>query len=123
MRQAAEVSTRADAFAVSISGLCLLHCLALPVFASLIPMVGILEQEWAHKVLVLAAAPVSLSVPLTCHPGAERRVLSALIATGLLLLVAGAFVEAFEAFETHLTVAGALILAATHTYRWRTHSR
>ncbi|HBN54822.1 MAG TPA: hypothetical protein DD456_12580, partial [Stenotrophomonas sp.] len=49
-----------DASAVALSTLCLLHCLALPLLAALLPLFGAWsEAEWVHGVFVLIAAPLS----------------------------------------------------------------
>lgn len=106
-----------DSAAISLSGLCLLHCLALPLMSTTLPIVGIwAEAEWLHKSFVIAALPFSL-LALT-----SKRVswpIGMLIVTGYGLLFAGAFVEALHDFETQLTVFGGLTLAVGHTLRWR----
>ena len=115
--------TYADAAAVGLSGLCIAHCLALPALASMAPIVGVMaEQEWAHRLLVLAAAPFSLAALARTRADAGRAAFAAMAAAGFALLVAGAFVEAFHDYETVLTVAGALVLTAGHVFRWRRHA-
>ena len=49
-----------DTSAITLSGLCVIHCLALPVMAAFLPVAGVwAEAEWVHKVFVLFAVPVS----------------------------------------------------------------
>ena len=44
-----------DGFAISLSGLCLVHCLVLPVVSAGLPIVGAwAEAEWLHKAFVVA---------------------------------------------------------------------
>lgn len=112
-----------DVSAITMSGLCLAHCLLLPLFVAILPMAGVLaEEEWIHKVFVITALPISgfLIVRGKCTIG--RSIFVALAVAGLGLLMAGAFVEQFEAFETPITVAGALLLACAHLWRWTRHS-
>ena len=54
-------ATFGDTVAIGLSGLCLAHCLALPIFASLLPIAGAwAEAAWVHWLFVGIAAPVSL---------------------------------------------------------------
>ena len=108
-----------DASAVSLSLMCLIHCLALPVMSAFLPLAGaIAEIEWIHKALVLIAIPVT-GLALTYHRKTQKRLLfvvSALV--GLSLLLVAAFVERLEDHETLLTTIGATVLAFAHTWRW-----
>ncbi|MEO0982371.1 MAG: MerC domain-containing protein [Pseudomonadota bacterium] len=111
-----------DVSAVSLSGFCLVHCLALPLAAAFLPAAGALaEAEWLHRAFVIAALPISLAAMARSRNmrGAAGFMLAA--GVGLALLIAGAFVEALHDFETPLTVAGALLLASAHLWRWREH--
>ena len=112
-----------DASAVALSGLCLLHCLALPLLAALLPLFGAWsEAEWVHGVFVLIAAPLS---GYALWRGHRHRPLPAalwlLAGTGLALLLAGASGVLGERAETPLTVAGSLALAGAHL--WNTARR
>ena len=50
-----------DAVAISLSGLCLIHCLALPVLTGFLPLMGAwAEAEWVHLGFVGLAVPVSI---------------------------------------------------------------
>lgn len=111
-----------DATGIGLSSLCLLHCLALPLIAVAAPAAGAwAEAEWIHKVLVLAALPISGYAVLrrVFDPGGVVFFIAAV--AGLSLLVAAAFVEAFHDLEKPVTVAGALLLAGAHLYWWRRH--
>ena len=113
---------RVDAAAISLSSLCFIHCLALPLLASSLPLMGVVaEAEWVHKVLVLFAIPVSAYALLQTQRGWGRVLFTMLAVFGVSLLVAGAFVEAFHDLETQLTVVGALTLMAAHIFRWQRH--
>lgn len=107
-----------DALAMGLSGLCLAHCLALPVLASLLPMLGAwAEAAWVHWAFVAAAAPVSLWALTRPHIAGPCRTALTLASAGVLLLIAGAV--AGHNAETPLTVTGSLLLAAAHLLNWR----
>lgn len=113
--------SRLDAAALSLSSLCLVHCLALPLMVAALPLLGVLsEAEWVHQILVMLAVPAAIVAIATTRHAQPRFVFGALALSGCALLVAGAFVDALHDHETLLTVLGALLLACAHIYRWRT---
>ena len=112
-----------DGWAVGLSGLCLVHCLALPVLAVLLPALGAWTHvEWMHVVFVLIAAPLSAMALL--RPTHGRQTPLALIAfggAGVLLLAVGAFGP--DAADIPATVTGSLSLVAAHLFNWRRHTQ
>jgi len=115
------VSPWGDLSAVALSGLCLLHCLALPLVASLLPVLGAWsEAEWVHAVFVLFALPLSVAALARAH---RRRALPAwmwaMAALGLALLSAGALGWPSAHWETPITVTGSLLLVAVHVCNLR----
>lgn len=112
-----------DSVAIGLSGLCLAHCLALPVAASLLPVMGVwAEAEWTHWLFAFVAAPVSLWTlargTAPAWPVARRATLT-LAGAGLALLFAGAAEFPSHDLETPVTVVGALLLAIAHILNWR----
>ena len=105
-----------DVAAIGLSGLCLVHCLALPLVASLLPLaVGWSEASWVHWAFALTATPISLWT-LTRRPTAGPLALGG---TGLCLLFAGAAEFPSHESEIVVTVLGGLILATAHIVNWR----
>lgn len=101
-----------DALAIGLSGLCLLHCLALPAVAVALPVLGAwAEAEWVHWLFVALAAPISLLT--LARPGGSLTALGMAV-VGLTLLVAGAAELLGHEAETPLAVAGGLMLAVAH---------
>ena len=87
---------------------------------------GFFASEWVHRFLVLLAAPAAFCVIAQSRRSLSSITASVLIGAGFLLLLAGAFMEALENYETRLTVCGAVALAAghaTHLTAQLTHSR
>ena len=108
-----------DGMAISLSGLCLVHCLALPVLALSLPILGAFaDAEWVHWLFVVLALPVSM-IALLGGPGQLSRGLVTAALVGLSLLIAGAAGWPDHDWETALTVAGGLVLASVHLINWR----
>lgn len=111
-----------DSVAIGLSGLCLAHCLALPVLVSLLPVAGAwAEAAWVHWSFVLVAAPVSLWTFL--HPKQRAWPLIGLAGAGLASLVAGAAEFPTHELETPLSVVGGVMLAGAHLLNWRRRPR
>ncbi len=112
-----------DIMAISASGLCLLHCLALPFLASLLPLLtGIADNEWIHKFFVIVALFATGFALLRSKPGRDRVIFAALATVGAALLFASAYIHALHDIERPLTIVGALLLASAHLFRWRCHT-
>ena len=119
MAMQATPSPITDMAGLGFSALCVIHCLALPLLAAALPILGaIAEMEVIHRGFVVFAAFAAV-VGLLQASSNLRVVFGAIAAIGLTLLIAGAFVEAFHDIEVPLTVAGALVLSAAHIIRWR----
>jgi hypothetical protein len=106
-----------DRTAVTLSGLCLLHCLALPVVIALLPFANELGDGHWHAQMLIVVVPVSV---VAFALGFRRHRSGQVIAVGtlglLLLIIGGTVVHARYgiAADRAFTVAGALILAVAH---------
>lgn len=106
-----------DKAAVALSGLCLLHCLALPILIVLLPFLNAVAIDRWHAPMLLVVIPVSV-VAFTI--GFRRHYDRGVIRTGVIgmaLMVIGGTLAHFLLGLTAdrvLTVAGAVILAAAH---------
>ena len=112
-----------DGSAISLSGLCIAHCLALPLVAAIAPMAAAgLGAEWVHLIFVLLAAPIG-AVALLWPVRGQRppTVMLAAGALGVSLLVVGLLVE--PQWETAATVAGGFGLATAHILNWHRRAR
>lgn len=114
-----------DASAIALSTLCLIHCLALPLLATALPLFGVwAEEEWAHAAFVAIAVPLTGFALWRAHRRRRLPVaLCALAALGLLGLLAGTLEWPGEAWETPVTVAGSLLLASAHAWNWKRQHR
>jgi len=108
-----------DASAVGLSGLCLAHCLALPVAAAFLPVLGAwAEAEWLHLAFLAAAVPIS-AMALVRSGGWRAPLVFGLALVGIGLLTSGVFLAPNEGAELAMTVAGGLALATAHSLNWR----
>lgn len=110
-----------DAAGVSLSALCLVHCLALPLVAAALPIAADLaEAEWIHWAVIATAAPVTiLAIRSILREKPVRGRIPILAAGGLGLLVLGVLGIPTAASETAMTVTGGLTLASAHILNWR----
>lgn len=107
-----------DWAAISASGLCLVHCLALPLVIVALPSFGgVIAGSATHWVLLAFAVPVSLWV-LTRDRGPAAALPLALGGAGLGLMTLGVALFEGRPAERVLTVAGVLLVAAAHIVRW-----
>ncbi len=114
------VPAAVDYSAMGVSGLCILHCLAVPALAGVLPLAGAwADAEWAHKALVLVAIPISAYAALIRGVYFRDRIFVVFVMLGLALLTVAAFAESFHDIEKMLTAVGAFILAGSHLWRWR----
>ena len=114
-----------DVSALALSSLCLLHCLALPLMAAALPLLGAwAAAEWVHLVFVAIALPITGMALWRAHQQQPLPTVAWAVATlGLGLLLAGALGWPSHDAETPLTVAGSLLLAGTHVWNARRRHR
>ncbi|WP_432815240.1 MerC domain-containing protein [Sphingorhabdus sp.] len=110
-----------DGMALGASGLCLLHCLALPMAIALLPAAAVLGNttEQLHIWILATAVPTSLFALVT---GARQSGQIIALITGfaaLLLLVAGLLLEEVTSMAVVVTVLGSVLLAYSHITNWR----
>ena len=112
-------AARLDLCAVGLSTLCVLHCVALPVIVALMPAIAqAAESELVHRVMVIAAVPVSLPVIWMTRPVSSNRLFLSAAVLGLGLLLLAAFVEAVSRYEEPVTIAGGVLLGSAHLWHW-----
>lgn len=108
-----------DKLAISLSTLCTIHCLMLPLIVSWLPTAAalILEDEFFHLSMVILVIPLSLyALTLGCKQHQRHRVLVLGIA-GLVLLISAVFLGhdiLGEFGEKILTVSGASLITLGH---------
>lgn len=114
--------TMLDRTAVALSGICLLHCLALPFLVVLLPLATELPATHWHAELLVIVLPVSIvAFAMGYRRHGSLRIMAAGTFGLLLLVLGGTIVHAHYgvAEDRALTVAGSLILAVAHFYNAR----
>ena len=111
-----------DNAAVALSGVCLLHCLTLPVLIAVLPFMSQFGEGHFHGQMLLVVLPVSI---IAFALGFRRHHVKSVIVwggVGMLLLTFGATIVhssfALVADRT-VTICAALILAVAHYYNNR----
>ena len=113
-----------DVLAISLSLLCTIHCLALPLAVVLLPSLAVLplDDEAFHFWMVIAVLPTSAyALTMGCRKHKHYHLLF-LGGIGLAVLIASAFLGhdlLGEEWEKILTVAGASIIALGHLLNYR----
>lgn len=111
--------TTLDRWAIAVSGLCVVHCLAIPLTLVLMPSVsaGLAEdQTLTHWLLLALALPISALALWSGHRQHPSTLTLGLGLAGLVLLTLGVSHWLGERLEIPLTVAGGVGLIAAH---WR----
>jgi hypothetical protein len=113
--------SRLDRAGIFVSLLCAVHCAALPLLLSLLPLAGLtfLQSEWMEVAIIgtsLTLACLSLRRSYKEH----RKILPFIIACiGFCALGAGHLISARH--EWILLTAGGLLIATAHLINWRFH--
>ncbi|MGZ3298733.1 MAG: MerC domain-containing protein [Asticcacaulis sp.] len=103
-----------DITSMGLSGLCVVHCLALPFLVAALPFLGVFTQnDIVHQVLVLIAAPLT-GLAFWRSRAWQKPEIAALMVAGLALLAAAAFIAELQPYEVAVSVLGALSLAGAH---------
>ena len=118
-RSTSDSASLLDRAAIALSGLCVLHCLAIPFVLLALPFGGHLTEGHFHLQMLVIVVPVS-TLALSFGFRRHRRlpVLVAGAAGLLLLFIGGTWMhsEIGIVADRATTIAGSLILASAHFY-------
>ena len=118
-----QIQPKADALAVSLSVLCILHCLLLPILVIAMPAMASLffVDEAFHIWMVVAVIPVST---LALYSGWKKHLVlqvGIMGSIGLLLISCAAFLGheyISEFWERYLTVIGTTVITFAHIWNY-----
>jgi hypothetical protein len=111
-----------DQIAVALSGLCLAHCLLLPLAVVALPFLGQLGDDHLHAELLFVVIPVSIAALWFGYRRHGNLGIVGAGLTGLAILLIGATVAHAQyglIADRTLTIAGSLLLAVTHFRNFR----
>ncbi|MEM8799136.1 MAG: MerC domain-containing protein [Pseudomonadota bacterium] len=105
-----------DAIGIGLSGLCIVHCLLMPLVVVALPALAgsTVEGVWGHALLLAIAIPVSVTAfvsGLRSHGGVRPSIIGGL---GLLLMTSALLPWWTEAGERAITIIGVVVLASGH---------
>ena len=108
-----------DGAAVTLSALCLVHCLALPLIVAGVPFLAQYSEGHLHAQVLVVVLPLSIvALALGFRRHRNRRIVLG-GAAGMLLLLVGATVAHEQLGLTAdrvFTIAGSITLATAHFY-------
>ncbi len=110
-----------DGTAMALSGLCLIHCIALPIAFLALPSLILISElpESIHRWLVAIALPLA-TIALSIGYQRHRQTLPLVLGFAGLVFLSSAFVPvSFPHFETFMTGIGGTLLAIAHLKNWR----
>lgn len=120
---------RYDKFAILLSGICALHCIAVPIIASIVPLLtatvhhgGEIHEFWFHQFILLFILPVSLLALATGFKTHHKITPIMVAGLGLAILTSTALFAEYllsrhaltHEGETVLTIAGGIVHAVGH---------
>lgn len=115
-----------DLSAIALSGLCLIHCLALPLLMSMLPWLAWLDGHaaWIHAWLLMLIAPLSAwALSRGCRQHGRRPVLYAGLLAISALVAAVVVAPRAPALEAPLTLLGSVMLVSIHVWNLRMLAR
>jgi len=122
-RRSGRMAAWMDGAATSLSGLCLVHCIVLPIVIAAMPALGsVLHMpEWTHEVLLALALPLSLFALVRGYRNHGRWLPLIVGLVGLGLMALGVLLHQRHVLEVGLTVAGVSLVGIAHIGNWRLH--
>ena len=118
------LQTVSDKFAISLSLLCTIHCLLLPILVVMLPSLAALglDDEIFHLWMVIAVVPISAyGLTMGCKKHKNYKIMLVgiigLVILALTALLAHDFLT--ETLEKTFTVLGATIIAVAHFWNYR----
>lgn len=111
-----------DQVAVALSGLCLVHCLALPLVIAVLPFLGQFSDDHLHVQMLILVIPVSvIALGLGFRRHRHKGVVVAGVAALILVTLGGTVAHNHYGLlaDRLLTIVGSLALAFTHYRNFR----
>lgn len=113
-----------DKIGICTSAICMLHCLAIPLFLlfGLDTAISFIDQEWIEWTIIACALAIGIVAFGRGFLNHRQHFVPVLFVAGFLLLVNGESV-AHEWISLSLSVAGALVIAYAHVQnlKWKSH--
>ncbi len=110
-----------DRIGISLSGLCMVHCMLLPVVLITVPLWSTAEtlHDWLHPLFLVAILPISFMALVATADKPQAKSVRVLLGLGLFVIVLASLFgdeEGGRILETAVTLLGSGMLVAGH---WR----
>ena len=108
-----------DRIGISLSGLCMVHCMVMPVVLAVAPLWAMAEtlHDWLHPVLLILLVPISIIALISTRGKLHAKSIRVLLGTGLFIIALASFLghEAVSpVVETSFTLLGSGLLITGH---------
>lgn len=111
-----------DRAAITLSTLCAVHCIVLPLIIPLLPWLALFARHETeiHRWLLFAIVPISVYALAQACARHRRLAILGFGAIGLTILIAAAFAEFLPSqWESQLTLVGTVVLTLAHLLNLR----
>jgi hypothetical protein len=112
-----------DKIGISISGICAVHCLLVPVLVSVLPLWPVAEalHEWTHPVLLLLIVP---TIFFAIRKSENTKIVPALLYSGLSIITFAWLLHGLVGlwWESLITIIGSAMLVRGHWLNYKNHS-
>lgn len=111
-----------DNLSIWLSGLCILHCLALPIITIGIPLLGEFFGEHYHAIMLFVIIPISLVALYRGYRNHKNTLIACLGCFGILMILLGGTIIHYQynlLTDSLFTVSGSLALSLAHYYNNR----
>ncbi len=110
-----------DRIGISLSGLCMVHCMLLPAVLIAVPLWSTAQtlHDWLHPLFLVALLPISFMALVATADKPQAKSVRVLLGVGLLVIVLASLFghqEGGRILETAVTLLGSGMLVAGH---WR----
>ena len=108
-----------DRIGISLSGLCMVHCMVMPVVLAAVPLWSMADtlHDWLHPVLLILLVPISAIALGSTRGKPQAKSIRVLLGVGLFIIALASFLghEAVNPFvETTFTLLGSSLLITGH---------
>ena len=116
-------SLKPDQWGVIASVGCAIHCAALPLIITTLPLLGLgfLGNIWVEIIMIIISILIGTYALSTSYPKHKKGLPILILVIGFLLIAAGHLV--FEEMEAFLVPIGGLTIAAAHLINWKYSKR
>ncbi len=110
-----------DRIGISVSGICMVHCMVLPVILAAVPLWSTAEtlHGWLHPLFLVALVPISFMALVSTRGKPRAKSIQVLLGAGLLVIALASLFgheAASPVVETAFTLLGSGLLVTGH---WR----